>query len=343
MAGVAIVLVFGGIIIIHELGHFLMAKRAGVQVDEFAIGFGPRLAGYRRGDTDYTLRLLPLGGFVRMAGMFPEEEGEGRHVAPGRGFNDQPVGRRMGIVAAGPVMNLILAAALLTVALAAIGTPKPTLTVDALEEGKPAAVAGVQPDDRISAVNGRSVADWNEFRRLVGENPGRELQLELQRGSRSLVVNLIPADVDGRGFAGISPVVDNQKVPWLSAVPEGIIVTIRFLGLIIVGLAGVIAGQGAADLIGPIGIASEIGNASRVGLYYLLTLAAIISVNLGLLNLLPFPALDGSRLVFLSIEAARGRPVDPRKENWVHAVGFALLIFLLLMVTYRDILRLHMG
>lgn len=338
----AIVLVFGGLIFIHEFGHFLAAKRAGVLVNEFALGFGPRLAAFRRGDTVYALRLLPLGGFVRLAGMYPPRDA-GEVPPPGRGFNDKTVGQRMGIAAAGPLMNVVLAAVLLTLVLAAVGVPMPVPTVDAVEPGRPAAEAGLRPGDAIVAVDGRPVREWLQVQQAIAASPGRPLALTLRRDGRELELTVVPDEVEGRGFLGIRPEARVRRLPPLAAVVGGVRWTGDIVTMTVQGLAAAVRGAGGADILGPVGIGQQIGEASRHGLRTLLILAAVLSVNLGLLNLLPFPALDGSRLAFLFLEAVRGRPVDPERENWIHAVGFALLMLLLLVVTYRDLLRLQQG
>lgn len=342
-AALAIVVVFGTLIFIHEFGHFILAKRAGVQVDEFALGFGPRLFAVRRGETEYTLRIFPLGGFVRMAGMYPQRDQDVTIAPPGRGFNDKTVWQRMAIVVAGPVMNLVLAAVLLILVLSAVGVPRPTLMVEALEEGRPAAVAGLRPGDRVVAIDDRPLKDWLDLQQRVGASPGRDLTFLVRRDGQELTFVVRPEEEDGRGFVGIHPAVVVSRFGLAEAVPQGVAWTIRIVVLTISGLAAAIQGEGASDILGPVGIGQQIGKATRLGLNYLMVMAAVLSANLGLLNLLPIPALDGSRLVFLFYEAVRGRPLDQEKENWIHAVGFALLMALLLTVTYRDLLRLNLG
>lgn len=343
LTALAIVVVFGTLIFIHEFGHFLLAKRAGVRVDEFALGFGPRVLAVRRGETEYTVRIFPLGGFVRMAGMSPPRDQEEADVPPGRGFNDKTVWQRMSIVAAGPAMNLVLAAALLIVVLSAVGLPRPTLTVDAVEEGRPAATAGLRPGDRVLAIDGRPLKDWVDLQQRVGASPGKPLTFLVRRGGREFTAVIRPDKEDGRGFVGIHPMVEARRVGLAEAVPRGLAWTGQIVALTFSGIVAAFQGRGASDILGPVGIGQQIGEATRVGLNYLMVMAAVLSANLGLLNLLPIPALDGSRLAFLAWEAVRGRPVDQQKENWIHAVGFALLMVLLLAVTYRDLLRLNLG
>lgn len=343
VTALTVILVFGGLIFVHELGHFLFAKWSGVRVDEFSLGFGPRIAGFRRGETEYNLRVLPLGGFVRMAGMHPQFREEAPPPA-GRGFSDQGVGQRMAIVSAGPVMNFLMAVALLIYVFSAIGYPRPSLEIGQVQTGLPAAEAGLKQGDLVVAIDGRPLRDWRDLQDTVQENPGRELAVNVKREEREVTFRVTPVISEaGRGFIGIVPVMSVQRVAVVQAVPEAVTMTARILVVTFVGIVGALLGQGTSEILGPVGISQQIGEASRLGLDYLLVLAAILSANLGLLNLLPIPALDGSRLAFLLVEAVRGRPVDPEKEGWIHFVGFALMMLLLLAVTYRDVLRLTVG
>lgn len=337
-----VIAVFGGLIFVHELGHFLVAKWSGVRVDEFSLGFGPRIAGFRRGETEYGIRVLPLGGFVRMAGMNPQFQEE--TPPPGRGFSDRSVGQRMAIVGAGPVMNFLLAVALLIYVFAAIGYPRPTLEIGKVQSGFPAAAAGLQPGDVLVSIDGRPLRDWRDLQGIVQASPDRALEFEVRRDGRELRFLVAPAVSEtGRGFVGIVPEMRVQRVALLQAVPEAVTMAARIVVMTLAGIVGALLGQGTSEILGPVGISQQIGEASRLGLDYLLVLAAILSANLGLLNLLPIPALDGSRLAFLLVEVVRGRPLDPDKEGWIHFVGFALIMLLLLAVTYRDVLRLTVG
>ncbi|MBX6350973.1 MAG: RIP metalloprotease RseP [Clostridia bacterium] len=354
MTWLAVVLVLGGLIFAHELGHFLVAKAKGVQVDEFALGFGPLILGARKGETLYSLRLLPLGGFVRMAGMYPEGRlppderlaapgAEGVPVAPGRGFSDKPVGARMAIIAAGPAMNVFVAVLLFVVAYGWIGIPTPDLTVSRLVPGYPAEAAGIAPGDRIVAIDGTRLHTWQDLQEAVQPAAGRELQVDVERRGRRLVFRVTPREEGGVGVIGVYPELVTTRYSPLRAVGAGLADTVAVVSGWFVGIAAIFTGHGAGGIMGPVGIADTIAEASRTGLVNVLVLAAVISINLGLVNILPIPALDGSRLAFLAWEAVRGRPVDPEKEGFVHFVGFALLILLILVVTFHDVLRIAGG
>lgn len=336
------VVVFGVLIFIHELGHFLAARRAGVRVHEFALGFGPRLFGWRRGSTQYSVRALPLGGFVRMAGMHPAEE-DVDAVPPRERFSDRPVGARAAIIAAGPAMNLVLAVALFVALFGLVGVPEFRLVVAEILPGYPAEHAGLRPGDRLLAVDGDPLDDWPELVRKVQESPGRPLRLSVERGGQTLEITVVPRpnpSDPGRGMIGVRPVIVQVRRPAAAAVRDGLTWTARVAVGFVDALGRLVRGRGGSEVIGPVGMGQQLGEAAEAGLPQLLFLAAVLSANLALINLLPVPALDGSRLLFLAVEAVRGRPVDPQKENVIHLIGFALLILLGIVITYRDILRL---
>ncbi|MDQ7793787.1 MAG: RIP metalloprotease RseP [bacterium] len=334
------VLLFGFLILFHELGHFLAARRAGVRVHEFAIGFGPRLVATQRGETRFSLRLFPLGGFVRMAGTDPGDAPDPRN------FTQRPLASRVLVIAAGPLMNLVVAVLIFAFVFAVLGIAVPRLepaTIGEVLPGHPAREAGMKAGDQVVAVDGEPVADWDELVALVQRRPGREVTFEVERDGRRLLIPIVPEesrDSPGRGFIGVAPVVEIHRLPPLQAVAGGAMFAGQLLVLVLRAIAGMVLGRQPLDLVGPVGAVAFIGQATRAGLENLLRLAGFFSLNIGLFNLLPIPALDGSRLLFLGVEGVRGRPIDPEKENFVHFVGFALLLLLIIVVTYKDILRL---
>lgn len=337
------VAVFALLIVIHELGHFWAAKRKGVLVYEFALGFGPRLGAVRRGETEYSLRLFPLGGFVRMAGMQPEEEGLER-VPPERRFLNRPLADRVGIIAAGPLMNVALAVVLFTLVFAVVGVPQPVPVVGGVEQGYPAAEAGLRPGDRIVGIDGRPVENWGDVVAMIQGAPGRTLAITVERDGHRLTLEVTPRPDPrrpGAGVIGIRPATETFRTGAVEAVRLGAAHTLRVAAGFVLALVQMATGQGGVDVMGPVGIGQQIGEAARVGLSQVILLAAVLSANLALVNLLPIPALDGGRLLFLAVEAVRGRPVDPEQENLVHFLGFALLMLLAIFITYRDILRLN--
>lgn len=333
----ASVFVFGLLIFIHELGHFLVAKRVGIKVHEFSLGFGPRLLGITRGGTAYNLRLIPLGGFVRMAGMDPQEEVEDKESS----FQNKTIGQRAGVIAAGPLMNLLLAALLLAVIFLFQGFPVPTTTVARLVPGQPAEKAGLLPGDRIVAVNRHPVNNWEEMTRIINSHPGQPIVVTAERQGQILEFEMVTVvDERGQGKIGIYPRQELRRLGLWEALARGAEYTVRLAGVILVFVGKMIVGAAPAEVGGPVRIVQEIHAAIQLGLFYLLQLAAFLSINLALFNLLPIPALDGSRLLFLAAEAIRGKPLDPAKENFIHLIGFGLLILLIVFITYRDILQL---
>jgi regulator of sigma E protease len=336
---IAGIIVFGLLIFIHELGHFLVAKRAGIRVYEFALGFGPKLAGVRRGDTEYTLRVVPLGGFVRYAGLDPKEEEE---VPPEQNYKHKPVWQRMAVIAAGPFANFLLAVFLFTAVFMFQGLPTPTTTVAEVLPDRPAVEAGIRPGDRIIAVDGREIGSWDELVAEISARPGEQLVLTVERDGTRITVPVVPEADAGVGRIGIAPDVQPAPAGFITSLAGGVQYTVQLTGLILAFLGQMITGQAPADVGGPVRIVAEIGTAAQLGLVPLLHLAAFLSINVGLFNLLPIPALDGSRLMFLGWEGLTRRPLNPEREGTFHLVGFALLLLLIMVITYRDIAQLVM-
>ncbi|MBO8127580.1 MAG: RIP metalloprotease RseP [Peptococcaceae bacterium] len=336
----ATIFVFGLLIFIHEFGHFLLAKRAGIQVHEFSMGFGPRIAGFKRGETDYNLRIFPLGGFVRFAGLDTDEE----EVPPHKSYKNKTVWQRMSVIIAGPLMNFVLAVVLFTIIFLVQGYPSPTTTVGQVLPDRPAFEAGLRAGDEILAVNHREIGpwDWNKLSKVIKDHPGEAVVLTVKRDGAVRDINVTPDVQNGKGFLGIVPAFEPRHVGLIKSLYGGAEYTVRLTGMIINYLGQMIFHQAPADVGGPVRIVSEIGKVAQLGLVPLLHLAAFLSINLGLFNLLPIPALDGSRLFFLGWEGITGRPVAPEKENFIHLVGFGLLIVLMVIVTYNDIAELMM-
>jgi len=357
----ATIVAFGAMIYFHELGHFLVAKRAGVTVHAFALGFGPKLWSVVRGETTYALNLIPFGGYVKMAGEdfddTPPEEGS---------FRRQPVGRRIAIVAAGPVMNLLLAAAILSVIAMTFGVPvgvtnrvgmlvttcgQPSVPGEPGEPGPcPAQRAGLRPGDIIVAINGSPTTAGETVVETIHKNPGQPLVLTVERGGQRLDIRVTPNLDPARkiGLIGFAPEVVRQRFNPFTAVLVGIQRTGEIIAAVATAVAGLIR-EGCPDaggprpatrcLGGPVAAGRALVDAGRSGLETFLNVAASLSVIIGIFNLIPFPALDGGRLGFLLVEALRRRPVDPRREGYVHLVGFVLLILLLVFLTGQDIQR----
>ncbi|MEK4328037.1 RIP metalloprotease RseP [Paenibacillus sp. FSL R7-0312] len=414
------VFMFFVLVTVHEWGHYYFAKRAGILVREFAIGFGPKLFSYKRNETQFTLRLLPFGGYARMAGEDPEliEIGPGQTIAvrlgqdnkvkniyldsldtrrnvirgeaqftdlenelkirldvdgevttydvhpqammfkgsqqtqiapKDRQFGSKSVGQRAVAILAGPVMNFILAFVLfaLHLQMAGIQVENPTyVKIGDVSEGMPAQEAGLQKGDIVVAVNGETIGgDYQKMISLTSASKGKEMKWTLQRGDETLNVAMIPRSMEGEegGKVGITPELPTRKAGVGETITKSGTAMVDTTKLIFIGFKQLINKFNMDDISGPVGTFQLTGQIAQQGIQYLTYWAAILSLYLGIFNLLPIPALDGSRLVFLGVEALRGKPVDPNREGMVHFVGFALLFLVMIAVTYNDILRLISG
>lgn len=351
---ITFIIVLGVLIFAHELGHYMVAKWVGVRVEEFALGFGPQLVGFKKSETQYSLRVFPLGGFCKMTGEFPhaEEELEGEElagyqeaVANGRALYQKSVLQRFGVLFMGPAMNFVLAMLLYAVIFGFAGLPSavsPEPVIGGIIPKGAADEAGIKVNDRIEAINGQNVTQWNDISRLINESKTDTVVVVIQHEGQRKVLELKPHSEEGtdRRVIGVSPQVIYKKVGFGTAVSSAAKETWAVIKAIAVGFWQMITRQVPADVGGPVMIAKMVGEAAEVGWVYLLRLTAIISVNLGIINLVPFPALDGGRILFLGVELVRGKPVDPEKEGIVHFVGFILLMALIVLILYKDIVTL---
>lgn len=412
------VLMFFVLVTVHEWGHYYFAKRAGILVREFAIGFGPKLFSYKRGETQFTLRLLPFGGYARMAGEDPEliqftngqtvalrldgdlvrkiyldkldsrknvvrgdvvefdledelnvtldidgeiqeykvhpqammvAKGKETQIAPrDRQYGSKTVGQRALSIFAGPAMNFLLAFVLFALHIQLAGVPleNPShIQIGEVAKGMPAAQAGVREGDAIVEVNGEPAGtDTNALIELIQESKGQPMEWKLKRGEQVVTTTVTPQSTKGEevGKIGISLI---TVYPTRSA---GIGETFTLSGnamvdttkMIFQGFKQLINKFNMDDIGGPVRTFEVTGQIAKQGIDKLIYWAAILSLYLGIFNLFPIPALDGSRLIFLAVEAVRGKPIDPNREGMVHFIGFAMLFLLMIAVTYNDILRL---
>lgn len=336
MSVIVAILVFSVIILVHELGHFLMARRVGIEVEEFSIGFGPKLVGFRGAETQFSIRLIPMGGYVKMLGEEGEDE-DSVHDNPASYQNKSPL-QRMAVIAAGPVMNFVLALLIFIIIYGAIGVTINEPRIGALVSGYPAEAAGLEAGDEILSIDSQKMSLWIDIQKYIQSNQNNSLEFTVRRRQEVLNIEVTPRRGETYPEVGIVPPTGRLSI--LASIREGFVQTYTLTMAVWNSLVGIITRRiPTEDLTGPIGIVYFVGQAARAGLVNVLTLAALISVNLGLFNLLPIPALDGSKLVFLGVEMIRRRPLDPQKESIVHLVGFALLISLMLVIMYRDIIR----
>lgn len=335
-------IVFGIIIFVHEFGHFILAKLSGIRVEEFSLGMGPQIIGHKKGETVYSIRALPLGGFCKMTG----EMGDDKDAPPdAHSFNEKSLLARMSVIVSGSLMNFLLGALIFALMFSVIGIPKDYKNfIGEVMPGSVAEKAGINANDEIISINGKTLNSWSEVTEVIHNSSEKNLEIELRRDKETYVVSVIPEYDEERqvGFIGITPRdVIWERIAFLAGIGNGFTQTftltmemLRQLGLLITGQ---VSSEGVA---GPVGIIQLIGESARFGWINVANLTALISINLGLINLLPIPALDGGRLFFLIIEAVRGgRKVEPEKENLVHFIGFALLMGLMVFITYKDIIR----
>lgn len=351
------------VVFFHELGHFLVARWAGVRVLTFSIGFGPELFGFNdRHGTRWRVSTIPLGGYVKFFGDDSEAStpdaaklAEMTEAERKVSFHYQKVGPRAAIVAAGPIANFILAIVIFAGIFAIVGKPSTSARVDDILPGSVAEKAGFVRGDIIAAIDGTEISSFSDMQRIVGARAGDELVFTLKRGEATVTVRATPAlkevkdsfgNVHRLGVLGISRSLSaedarTQPVNPIAAVGLGVKETWFIVDRTFAYLTGVIIGREAADQVGgPIRIAQISGQVATIGIGALMHLAAVLSVSIGLLNLFPVPLLDGGHLLFYAIESVRGRPLSERAQEMGFRIGLALVLMLMLFATYNDILHL---
>lgn len=410
---IAFIIIFGALVFFHELGHFLFAKRAGIMVREFAIGMGPKIFGMTKGETIYTLRLLPIGGYVRMAGedldsvelkpgyrvglilnndnvvekvilnqstqypniLFMEveradlerelwiegydeeeqlmrfnvskqaivvENGKETLIAPyDRQFDSKTVGQRAMTIFAGPFFNFILAFGIFLLLGLLQGIPSDDPIIVGVANDSPAQTAGLQPEDKVKTIDGKEISTWLDLSTVIQDSPGEELAMTVEREGQEIALNVTPRTIEDEsgkyGQLGIERKMEKEP---LQAIQYGAEQTYNYSLLIFKLVGKLVTGQFSIDaLSGPVGIYKATETVAQHGVYNLMHWAAVLSINLGIMNLIPLPALDGGRLLFFAFEAVRGKPVDRQKEGMVHFVGIVLLMILMVVVTWNDIQR----
>ncbi len=349
---VTFVIVLGVLVFIHEFGHYITAKKSGILVSEFALGFGPKLISKKYGETVYSIRAIPLGGFCNMVGEFPPDEDmpeKDREVyekakKEGRLFTQKSAWKKLAVIVMGPIMNFLLAAVVFILIFSVFGIPvdsSQTTILGQVVPEKPAAEAGLQGGDKIIAIADEKVENWNELAEVINNNGGEVISISFERNNKIQEVSLKPEinEQTGGGIIGIYPKMVRKRINLFNAIGYGFMQTWQIIQFTIAGFVQMIVSRSAEDLGGPIMIASIVGQAARVGLANVLNWTAIISINLGIINLLPFPALDGGRLIFIVIELVRGKPINPEKEGFVHFIGFVILMILMVFIIYKDIVR----
>ena len=343
----AFIFVISLLIIVHEFGHFIMAKWCGVQVLSFAIGYGPKLVSFKSGETEFSIRLIPLGGFVKMGGMEGNviEGYEEVSIPPEKRFDHKPLWQRSLIVAAGPIMNIVLSIVLLFIVFSVTGIPAGNLKVQEVVAGGPADRAGIKVGDVILAVNGRSASNLDEVVSIISSHPGEEIELTIKRGEEEMILKVIPEwnETEKRALIQVVFGIENKRLNPFLTLFHSAKTTISWFVLTALGLLYVILGKIPAEMAGPLGIAQIAGQAAQLGFLNLLMFSAVVSVSLALFNLLPIPVLDGGYLLLFLYEKIRGKPLEPEKVGWVYFIGIILIFSLAIFVTYQDIMRIVAG
>lgn len=352
---IVFILILGFLVLVHELGHFLMARKFGVAVEEFGLGFPPKVIGKKVGNTLYSLNAIPLGGFVKIKG---EDAGSSEEQDS---FASRPVWQRILIVAAGVSMNIIIGWLVLVI-LFSVGAPmeitsdinrsyvkSSEIVVNEVLPDSPADRAGLKAGDKISAINNERLTTIENLQLLVNNNANKELSVFYKRSNQEQKTVLTPQKIDnidiGRVVMGVGlSEVGLVRYPLSQALWVGTKATGNYLQRIVFAFGGIIKnlwqGSGVGDSLGgPVAIAVTTKDMVSLGWQYTLMFMAILSFNLSIINILPFPALDGGRIVFFVIEKIRGKPSRQAVEAWFHRIGFALLMLFALFITYRDIMR----
>jgi regulator of sigma E protease len=346
----AFVIVLGVLIFFHEFGHFLIARLFGVGVEKFSLGFGPRLIGKKVGITDYRISAIPLGGYVKMIGEEPDAE-----IAPEDiplSFTHKHVAKRMLIVAAGPVFNILLAVFIFFGIFFFSGTLVLKPSIGEVRPGSPAFEAGLKKGDLITAINETAITSWEEMAEIINASNGESIQLTFLRGDSTQDLWITPDQAPAKNIFGediqrfiigitASRESYSKDLGFLQAFSESLIQSYRVTELMVVIIAKLLKGDISTDTLGgPIMIAQMAGDSAKAGVGSLISFIALISINLAIINLLPIPVLDGGHLLFFFIEAIKGSPVSVKVREIAQQIGLFLLILLMILVFYNDITRI---
>jgi len=337
--------VLTGLILVHELGHFITAKASGVLVKEFGIGFPPRLLSIKRGETIYSLNAIPLGGFTKMAG---EEDPKSSRSLAGK-----PIRTRLLVLSAGSLMNIILPLLLFSIAfMVPHDIIEGQVLITDIAPNSPAAIAGIERGDTLLSINGKPIRNIGDLHRYIQLNLGSEISMLVQHSdSTTEEVQITPRwrPPEGQGAVGITismpdpTVITVQESP-LRALPLAASASIETFLLFKNGIMSMVIGTVPVEVTGPVGIAQITGMVARAGFSPLMEFAAFLSINLAIINIFPLPGLDGGRIVFVLLEAIRrGKRISPKTEGLVHFIGFATLIGAIMVITYQDITRIISG
>jgi len=359
---ISFLIILSVLVLVHELGHYFVAKFFKIKVEEFGFGFPPRVFGKKIGETIYSINLLPIGGFVKLYG---EDDAGGGSIKvqsskfkvqsedESRAFYARPLWQRITVVVAGVVMNFLLAVVLISTLFATVGVAVPTenVLVNEVQSGSPAEISGIKAKDEILTVNSKDIKSSEEFIKIVDEFSGKEISLLILRGSEEIEISLTPRTEVPEGEGPIGVVITSiqiKKYSWLEAPFYGTLEALNFSRLIVTGLGGLVAdlvttGKVPEGVAGPVGVAQLTGVVVQNGPVATLWFVSLLSLNLAVLNILPIPALDGGRFFFQIIELVTRKKVSPRYEGYAHAAGLVILLSLMVLITVFDVGRLISG
>ncbi|MDU2131845.1 MAG: RIP metalloprotease RseP [Finegoldia magna] len=326
------IIIFVLVILIHEFGHFIVAKMNGVSVLEFSVGMGPKLFQKESNGTLYSLRLLPVGGYCQL-------EGEDEENDSPNSLNNQSPFVRLKVILAGAIMNFILAFILLILLMS---VSRVSTEVSGVLENSPAYSSGIQAGDKIVSINGKNINDGEELLKNIKESQG-DLDIRVIRDSQSKNIKVTPRLENNVRKIGVNfqEEYNIKNFSLIKGFKKGVITFLNLTGMLYKFLGMLITGQlGLGGVSGPVGVVKEIGNAAKTGVANLIFLLAYININLGVFNLLPIPALDGGRAIFILIEMIFGKKISQEKEGYIHMVGLILLLALIAVVTIKDVIKL---
>lgn len=333
----AAIFVFGVLVTVHEFGHFITAKLTGMRVDEFAIGFGPKIYQQKDGETLYSLRAIPLGGYNKIAGMDPDDPEEENS------FKSKSIPARMLVILAGSLMNFLLPVILFSGIFMINGIEKPVdePVLGTVITDKAADRAGLKVGDKILTINGKQINAWNDIIVSLQENGTKEVSLTAERNGAVQTFTMTPEFDEqlGRPLIGISPAFVSEKLGVADSIKMGFGYTKYIIFAMVDGLQKIITGKAPAEVAGPIGVAQMAGEVAEKGVLPLISFVAFLSINLGVINLLPLPALDGGHFVLLLLEGVRGKPLGSKAMNTIQTIGVALILAITLFSTFKDITR----
>ena len=334
----ACIFVFGILVTVHEFGHFITAKLTGMKVEEFSIGFGPTIYQQQEGETLYSLRMLPLGGYNKIAGMDPDDPDD-----PERGFNSKPVTSRMLVILAGSLMNILLPVLIFFGLFLAFGmdVPENKPVLGQIIEGYPAEQSGLKEGDRILSINGKPVHEWLDIRKNIADSGMQPIPFEIQRDTEKLTITVTPGvnPETGKPFIGVVSSLKNVRLTPVQAVVASVTATKNIIKNMYASLYHMVTGKTKAEFSGPVGVAKMAGEVAHKGFDRLMQFTAMLSLNLAIINLLPLPALDGGHFLILLIEAVTGHKLGKTAMQNIQKVGVAMILALTIFATFKDLTR----